>query len=76
MLVIAMSDSARAQHMIDTAHQLNPAIEIIVLTHSDEEAELLKSDRPDRVFIGEHELASGMTGYVLDRMKQPDGKPG
>jgi CPA2 family monovalent cation:H+ antiporter-2 len=75
MLVIAMSDSARAQRMIDTAHQLNPAIEIIVLTHSDEEAELLKSDRPDRVFIGEHELASGMTGYVLDRMKHPDGKP-
>jgi len=75
MLVIAMSDSARAQRMIDTAHQLNPAIEIIVLTHSDEEAELLKSDRPDRVFIGEHELASGMTGYVLDRMKHRDGKP-
>jgi CPA2 family monovalent cation:H+ antiporter-2 len=69
MLVIAMSDSARAQSMIDTAHQLNPAIEIIVLTHSDEEAELLKSDRPDRVFIGEHELASGMTQYVLDRIK-------
>jgi CPA2 family monovalent cation:H+ antiporter-2 len=75
ILVIAMSDSARAQRMIDTAHQLNPAIEIIVLTHSDEEAELLKSDRPDRVFIGEHELASGMTGYVLDRMKHPDAKP-
>jgi CPA2 family monovalent cation:H+ antiporter-2 len=69
MLVIAMSDSARAQSMIDTAHQLNPSIEIIVLTHSDEEAKLLLSDRPDRVFIGEHELASGMTQYVLDRIK-------
>ncbi len=75
IMVIAMSDSARAQRMIDTAHQLNPSIEIIVLTHSDEEAELLKSDRPDRVFIGEHELASGMTGYVLNRMKNPDEKP-
>ena len=75
IMVIAMSDSARAQRMIDTAHQLNPAIEIIVLTHSDEEAELLKSDRPDRVFIGEHELASGMTDYVLERMKHPDEKP-
>ena len=69
MLVIAMSDSARAQSMIDTAHQLNPTIEIIVLTHSDEEARLLLSDRPDRVFIGEQELASGMTGYVLERIK-------
>lgn len=69
ILVIAMSDSARAQRMIDTAHKLNPEIEIIVLTHSDEEAKLLLSDRPDRVFVGEHELASGMTQYVLDRIK-------
>lgn len=69
ILVIAMSDSARAQRMIDTAHKLNPEIEIIVLTHSDEEAKRLLSDRPDRVFVGEHELASGMTQYVLDRIK-------
>jgi CPA2 family monovalent cation:H+ antiporter-2 len=70
MLVIAMADSARAQRMIETAHILNPTIEIIVLTRSDEEAKLLLSDRPDRVFIGEHELASGMTHYVLDRIKE------
>ena len=55
--------------MLDTAHNLNPDIEIIVLTQSDEEAKRLLSDRPDRVFIGEHELASGMTQYVLDRIK-------
>ncbi|MBS1219064.1 MAG: sodium:proton antiporter [Proteobacteria bacterium] len=75
ILVIAMSDSARARLMIDTAHTLNPSIEIIVLTHSDEEAELLKSDRPDRVFIGEHELAQGMTRYVLDRVSRKTTAP-
>ena len=69
LLVIAMPDSARARRMIETAHVLNPGIEIIVLTHSDEEAELLESDRPDRVFIGEQELASGMTQHVLNRIK-------
>lgn len=69
ILVIAMADSARARRMIETAHILNSTIEIIVLTRSDEEARLLQSDRPDRVFIGEHELASGMTHYVLDRIK-------
>ncbi len=69
ILVIAMADSARARRMIETAHILNPAIEIIVLTRSDEEASLLLSDRPDRVFVGDHELASGMTRYVLDRVK-------
>jgi CPA2 family monovalent cation:H+ antiporter-2 len=59
--------------MIETAHALNPGIEIIVLTHSDEEAALLQSDRPDRIFIGEHELASGMTQYVLDRVRTRSG---
>ena len=73
ILVIAMADSARARRMIETAHILNPAIEIIVLTRSDEEARLLLSDRPDRVFVGEHELASGMTHYVLDRIKDRRG---
>jgi CPA2 family monovalent cation:H+ antiporter-2 len=73
LLVIAMPDSARARRMIETAHALNPGIEIIVLTHSDEEAALLQSDRPDRIFIGEHELASGMTQYVLDRVRTRSG---
>ena len=68
ILVIAMPDSARAHKMIETARMLNPQIDIIVRTHSDEEAELLRKDMPGKVFMGEHELALGMTRYVLDHM--------
>ena len=68
MLVIATPDSARAHKMIETARMLNPQIDIIVRTHSDEEAALLRKDMPGKVFMGEHELALGMTRYVLDHM--------
>ena len=68
MLVIATPDSARAHKMIETARMLNPQIDIIVRTHSDEEAALLRKDLPGKVFMGEHELALGMTRYVLDHM--------
>jgi CPA2 family monovalent cation:H+ antiporter-2 len=69
IMVIAMPDSARAHKMIETARMLNPQIDIIVRTHSDEEAELLHKDMPGKVFMGEHELALGMTRYVLDHLK-------
>ena len=68
MLVIATPDSFQARRMIETARMLNPAIEVVVRTHSEEEAELLKKERADRVFMGEHELALGMTRHVLERI--------
>jgi CPA2 family monovalent cation:H+ antiporter-2 len=68
MLVIALPDSFLARQMIETARALNPAIEIVVRTHSEEEAELLRNENAGRVFMGEHELADGMTRYVLERV--------
>jgi CPA2 family monovalent cation:H+ antiporter-2 len=65
MLVIATPDSARARTMLDIARRLNPRIETIARTHSDEEAELLRRDRADAVFMGEHELATSMIARVL-----------
>jgi monovalent cation:H+ antiporter-2, CPA2 family len=68
MLVIAIPDSFLARQMIETARALNPAVEIVVRTHSEEEAELLRNENAGRVFMGEHELADGMTRYVLERV--------
>ncbi len=65
MLVIATPDSARARKMIGIARRLNPKIETIVRTHSDEEAELMRRERVDSVFMGEHELATSMIARVL-----------
>jgi CPA2 family monovalent cation:H+ antiporter-2 len=73
ILVIATPDAARARKMMETARMLNPQITIIVRTHSDEEADLLRSEKADKVFIGEHELALGMTREVLERATADTG---
>ena len=69
MLVIATPDTVGVRKMIDVARQLNPKIQIVLRTHSDEEAILLREERAGEVFMGEHELAKAMTEYVVNRMK-------
>ena len=68
MLVIAIPDSFQARQMIETARTLNPGIETVVRTHSEEEAELLSKENAGKVFMGEHELAVGMARHVLERV--------
>jgi CPA2 family monovalent cation:H+ antiporter-2 len=68
MLVIAVSDTFRARKMIEIARTLKPGVESVVRTHSDEEAALLREEKAGEVFMGEHELALGMTRHVLERM--------
>lgn len=66
MLIIAAPDTAGVPKMIETARTLNPGIEIVIRTHSEEEAAALSS--AGTVFMGEHELAHAMTKHVLARM--------
>jgi CPA2 family monovalent cation:H+ antiporter-2 len=67
MLVIATPDTVSVRRMAEIARTLNPAIEIAVRTHSEEEARLLANENVGMVFFGEHELASAMTRHVLAR---------
>ena len=68
MLVIAMPDTSRAHTMLDVARRLNPSIETVARTHSDEESEMLTREKVGGVFMGEHELARGMIGHIMDRL--------
>jgi CPA2 family monovalent cation:H+ antiporter-2 len=68
MLVIATPDTFHVRQMIEIARTLNPGIETVVRTHSEEEATLLAREHAGRIFLGEEELASGMTDHVLERM--------
>jgi monovalent cation:H+ antiporter-2, CPA2 family len=67
MLVIATPDSMGARRMIEIARTLNPRIETVVRTHSEEEAVLLQREQAGKVFMGEHELAVGMARHVIER---------
>jgi len=73
MLVIATPDTLNVRKMAETARTLNPAIEVVLRTHSDEEAALLQRENVGKVFMGEHELAQGMARHVLARMERPSG---
>ncbi len=72
MLVIATPDLVNVRQMVDTARKLNPAIEIVLRTHSEDESQLLRKSNVGTVFYGEEELARGMTAHVLDRFA-PEG---
>ena len=73
MLVIATPDTFGVRQMATIARALNPGIEIVVRTHNDAEAALLEQEQIGKVFMGEHELALGMTSHVLSRMRRTAG---
>jgi len=73
MLVIATPDTFHVRTMIETARALNPNIKTVVRTHSDEVAELLRGERAGEIFIGEQELAKGMTEFILTNMTKDGG---
>ena len=68
VLAIATPDSVDVRAMADTARALNPAIRILVRTHSAQDAELLRGDTGAAVFYGEQELARNMTAHILAQL--------
>jgi len=67
MLVIATPDTLNVRRMIEIARTVNPRIETVVRTHSEEEAELLEKEKAGKVSLGEHELATAMIHHVIER---------
>ncbi|HEY0563113.1 MAG TPA: YbaL family putative K(+) efflux transporter [Methylophilus sp.] len=65
MLVVATPDTIEVRSMVNTAKLLRPEIKIVLRTHSEEEYELLSKEALGRVFLGEEELASGMSTFIL-----------
>ncbi len=68
MLVIATPDTFRARRMIEIARTLNPRIDIVVRSHSADEAELLRREQAVEVLVGEQELANSMVRHVGQRI--------
>ncbi|HJR34726.1 MAG TPA: YbaL family putative K(+) efflux transporter [Gemmatimonadales bacterium] len=68
ILVIAVPDSFQARKMISIARTLNPDVLSVVRVHTDEEADLLRAEGASVVFMGENELALGMTRYLFEKL--------
>jgi monovalent cation:H+ antiporter-2, CPA2 family len=67
LLVVATPDTVKLRKIVDIARMLNPRIQALLRTHSEEEAQLLRQEKAGEVFMGEHELALAMTRSVLEK---------
>lgn len=65
LLVVASPGAYQTRHIISTARQHNPKLQIVVRTHSESERRYLESLGVSRAVVGERELALGMTRYAL-----------
>jgi CPA2 family monovalent cation:H+ antiporter-2 len=75
MLVIATPDAFDVRMVVETARTLNPSIEVVVRTHGEDEARMLRSEGLGTVFMGEDELAKGMARHLLGRMGKGPREP-
>jgi monovalent cation:H+ antiporter-2, CPA2 family len=74
LLVIATPDTLGVRQMMASARTLNPGIGILLRTHSETEARLLKEESvglPVTVFLSESELAQAMVQRVLQSVAPP-----
>jgi monovalent cation:H+ antiporter-2, CPA2 family len=67
MLVVATSSTFNVRQINSTARLLNPTIETVVRTHSEEEARLLEQEGIGTIFFGEGELAKAIGRHALER---------
>ncbi len=65
-LVIATPDAFLARKMIGVARTLNPRVHVVVRSHSEDEAELLRREQAVEVLVGELELANSMLRQVSE----------
>jgi CPA2 family monovalent cation:H+ antiporter-2 len=70
LLVIATPDTFHVRRMVEIARMLNPSVKVVVRTHNESEAALLREDTGGKVFVGEQELAASMTRHVMETLKE------
>ena len=71
LIAVATPDSFQARRIVEVARGLNPAIDVVVRTHSQDEFAALEALGAGRVVMGERELARAMLEYVLRGLGVP-----
>lgn len=68
LLVLAVPDAYYARQIVRQMRRLNPQIDIVVRTHSDEETKSLNKLGVGLAVMGEREIGFGMATYALFRL--------
>lgn len=69
MLVVSPVDILYVRRMAEIARQLNPDIEIMICTESNEEAKMIEEEHIGTVFMAKQELANNMTKHILAEIR-------
>jgi len=69
ILVVATPLPQDVHKMAEAARALNPDIEIVVRTNSDEDSRLLRGEGIGVIFYEEEELAKSMSNHVVERFR-------
>jgi CPA2 family monovalent cation:H+ antiporter-2 len=67
LVIVAAPDAYQARAILALAHQLNPGLEVIVRTHSQNEREFLEEMGAARALVAESELAVSLSREALQR---------
>jgi CPA2 family monovalent cation:H+ antiporter-2 len=65
LLIVATPDSFLARRTMELAQQMNPGLDLVVRTHSEDEQRKLQAQTRGLVVMGERELARAMLEYAL-----------
>jgi K+:H+ antiporter len=65
LLVVSAPDAFQARLILDLARKVNPGIDMVVRTHSDQERAHLERAGVGRAVVGERELALAIIRYVF-----------
>jgi CPA2 family monovalent cation:H+ antiporter-2 len=68
LVVVAAPDAYQARAILALAQRLNPTVEVIVRTHSDEERVFLEANGAARAMVSERELAVSLARQALRRL--------
>lgn len=69
VLVITVRDVVRLRQMVAIARTLNPAIQVVLLSHNEEEAQLLRASDLGAVFLSKEELGRAMAAHVRAQLQ-------
>ncbi len=71
MLLIATPDSYQARHVLELALAANPAIDVVIRTHSEAEFARLRDRAIGQVVLAEREVARTMAAHALQAFGVP-----
>jgi monovalent cation:H+ antiporter-2, CPA2 family len=67
LIVVAAPDAFQTRAILALARRLNPTVDVIMRTHSDDERVFLEANGAERALVGERELAVSLTRHALRR---------